>query len=158
MIRVCVVAIAILGATPGLGHAADPALNVGAIEAIGVPSAAHLGAYGYVTLSVAFPVHGVSLVPGVGVEYSPDASRWGFVGSFVLDVPLSAKISGDVIVAAGHDQSGAQWSSALLLVGGGIGVSIVTDQLVISPSLCMYAATDGSGWSLTPGLGVSHGF
>jgi len=149
---------AFLLGSSAVGHAADPALSVGATEAIAVPNGAHLGMYPYVAVSLGVPVEGVALIPGLGVEYSPDASRWGFVATFTLDVPLSSKISGDLLIGAAHDQSGGDWDHAVLLVGGGIGISIVTENVVVSPSVSIYGALDGSGWSLSPGLNFAHVF
>lgn len=144
--------------SPIRAEAADLVLSVGAFEAIEVPDAAHLGAYPYVAASLAVPVGDVALIPGLGIEYSPDASRWGVVASLVLDVPLTKRFAADVIVAAAHDQAGWQWSDAILLAGGGVGVSITTEHVVISPSVCVFAALDGSGWSLVPGVSFAHVF
>jgi hypothetical protein len=143
---------------PTVSRAADPALSVGATEAIGVPDGAPLGAYPYVAVSLALPVAGVAIIPGLGVEYSPDAARWGFVGTLTLDVPFSARISGDLLIGAAHDQSGGDWDKAVFLVGGGVGISIATEQLVVSPSLSVYAAINASGWSVCPGLNFAHVF
>ena len=130
----------------------------GAVEAIGGPGGGHLGLYPYVAASVGLPVAGVSIIPGVGVEYSPDASRWGFVGTVAIEKPLTEKVAVDVLVSATHDQSSMQWSEAVFSVGAGVALSIATEHVAIAPMLSVSAAIDGSGWCVAPGVNVAHVF
>lgn len=157
MLLRCVVSLVVVG-SPGLGQAADPAVNVGVVGAMAVPDGSYLGTYGYAAISVGFPTSGIAVVPVLGIEYSPDTSRWGFMGSVVFDVPLSSKIAGDLIVSAASDQSGMRWGDAVLLVGGGVGLSFTSKYVVISPSVCLFGAVNASGWSVTPGLNIAHVF
>lgn len=149
---------AILCLTATQVWAGDVALTAGAGEALALPRPAHLGVYPYAAVSVVLPYDHVSVIPGLGLEYSPDTGHWGFVGTLVFDVPLTATVGGDVIVAAAHDQAGTQWRDAQLLVGGGLGLSIATKQVVTSPSFCIYTAVGSTAWSLVPGISVSHVF
>jgi hypothetical protein len=149
---------AILCLTAAPVWAGDVAVTAGASEAVALPQTTHLGLYPYAAVSLVYTYDHVSVSPSVGLEYSPDTGRWGFVGTVTLDVPITATVGGDVIVAVAHDQAGLQWRDALLLVGGGLGLSITTKQFVTSPSICIYTTVGSIAWSLEPGISVSHVF
>lgn len=144
--------------TAPLATADEVAITAGASESVALPHTAHEGVYSSAAVSLVHTYEHFSLSPTVGVEYSPDTSRWGFIGMVDLDVPLSATVGGDVIVAVAHDQPGSQWRDAVLLVGGGLGVSIATKQFVTSPSVCIYTTVGALSWSLVPGISVSRVF
>ena len=150
--------VAFLCLTAAPVSAEDLAVTAGASEAVAVPHAAHLGVYPYAAVSVVLESKHLSVTPGVGLEYSPDTGHWGFLGSVSVDVPLTATVGGDIIVAVAQDQAGMQWRDAELLVGGGLGVSISTKQFVTSPSICVYTTVGSLAWSLVPGLSFSRVF
>jgi hypothetical protein len=137
-------------------RAADPALNVGAIEVVSAPDGKHLGAYPYVAGSLAFPFKRVTLIPGLGIEASPDAGRWGLVGSLVADFPIRGRVGLDLLVVAIHDQSGLSWADALFFFGGGIGASVTVERWILSPSVCVFYGLSAPGWSVVPGLNLSY--
>jgi hypothetical protein len=149
---------AIVFLTAGPAWAGDLELTGGASEAVALPHTAHLGVYPYAAVSIVFPYTHLSVTPGLGLEYSPDTGHWGFMGSLTVEVPITPRLGGDVIVAVAHDQAGSQWRDAQLLVGGGLGVSIATKQFVTSPSICIYTTVGSIAWSLVPGISVSRVF
>jgi hypothetical protein len=148
----------VLAAISHTAEAGEPAINIGAIEAIAVPNGQHLGAYPYAAMSVAVSVRRATLIPRLGIEYSPDTSRWGLVTTLVLDLPVSERLGIDLIASAIHDQEGTRLRDATFLLGGGVGVSVTTSRFVVSPSLCVYGSLDAGGWSVVPGVNISYAF
>lgn len=141
----------------GTAHAADPIINVGATEVVAAPDVEHVGVYPYVAGSLAFPLSVGVLIPSLGVEMSPELSRWGFVAVVTFDVPMTPRIGLDVLVSAIHDQDGGDWGGSAFLAGGGLGMSFVVDRFVVSPSISLFGGLNTPGWSVVPGLNLAYG-
>jgi hypothetical protein len=157
LIRTAMVLVA-FSRFPTVAQAADPALNVGAIEVVALPDGEHVGVYPYAAVSLAFPVGNVVIIPSVGLEYSPELGRGGFVGGLVLDVPVTSTIGVDFLISAIHDQPGTQWTQAIFYLGGGAGVSITAGPIVVSPFVALYGGVNVAAWSIVPGLNVAYVF
>jgi hypothetical protein len=148
-----------LAGAPSTARAGEQlAVAAGIAEDISVPAAAHEGAYSYAAVAVVIPAGPVAVVPSVGVEYAPDTGHWGFIGTVVVDTPITRSVGFDVIVSGGHDQPGSRWHEAAFAAGGGIGLSITTRHAVISPSVCMFADVGTGELSITPGVSVARVF
>lgn len=136
-------------------YAEPPALNVGVIEARTAPDNDHIGIYPYVGLSTVFQ-DGIAIVPELVIEYSPDAERWGFVGSITLDYTLNRDIGLDWLLLLLHDQAGLDFNNALFLGGLGVGTSFFYDVWTISPFVAGYLGLNEPGWSWSAGLNVGY--
>lgn len=132
--------------------------NVGAIEVLNLPDEAHLGLYPYVAGSVIVPVGSTSLIASLGVEWSPEFDRWGFFGSFMVDIPITSWIGIDSMVAFIHDQPGSRWGESLYLVGLGPGATIYLNKWTISPSFVTFRCLNVEVWSYVPGLNIGYTF
>jgi len=145
-------------AAPRTARAGDLAVAAGFAEAISVPATAHLGAYPFAALALVVPAGRFAVVPSVGVEYAPDTGHWGFLGTVVVDTPVSRAIGFDVILSLAHDQPGSQWHEAAFAAGGGLGLSITTAPAVFSPSFLVYADVASGALSVSPGISVARVF
>lgn len=145
-------------------RAADVAANVGMIQVWGLPDVVDFGAYPYVGASFPITTDEVVLIPGLGLEYSPEFDRWGFVSTFVVDRSLRPWLGLDGQLTLIHDQSGGDWGEALFFLGIGAGASffVADGKVAISPSLNLFRGLNlpaGSDpWSLVPGLNLAHTF
>ncbi len=131
------------------------AVNVGAIEVVGVPDGTHLGVYPYVGASLVIPGEDVTLIPALSIEWSPDQARWGFVASGTADLALTPRLGFDINVSLIHDQAGAGFGDAIYLVGAGPGVSIFAGRYTFSPYVSVFKGLNVSGWSLVPGFNAA---
>jgi len=157
--RSIALAVLLAAVAPSTARADEQlAVAAGIAEDISVPAAAHEGMYSYAAVAVVLPAGRVAVVPSVGVEYAADTGHWGFIGTVVVDTPITRTVGFDVIVSGGHDQPGAQWNEAAFAAGGGIGLSITTAPAVISPSLCVFADVHSGELSVTPGVSVARVF
>lgn len=146
--------IVFLVAAPAL--ATDFAVNVGVIEVAALPGPAHAGAYPYLAGSAVLPAGQLLLIPGLGVEWSPELGRWGLVGTLVVDRPVNDWLGVDLIAALLHDQAGASVRSSDFYAGVGVGGTVVAGPVAISPSFSLYRGLDVGGWSLVPGLNFAY--
>lgn len=143
-------------AMPLVASAESLVLNAGAIEVVGLEDGAHYGVYPYAGLSLALDTGYALVIPGVGVEWAPEFSRWGFVGTLVADFQVLDWLGVDVLINFIHDQETNKWSEALYYFGLGGGVTFVCGQFTVSPSVSVFAPLNGSGWSFVPGLNVGY--
>jgi hypothetical protein len=133
-------------------HAADFAINAGAVEVVGLPERNHIGLYPYLGVSLAFVLPKVVLIPELTVEASPDSARWGFVLTLVADFAVHKRIGIDVDVTLLHDQPGAEFGAAEFLLGGGGGFSVFLGRWTVSPYLNVFRDLSVAGWALVPGI------
>jgi len=131
------------------------AVNVGAIEVVGVPDGTHLGVYPSVGASLVLPGDDVTLIPGLSIEWSPDQARWGFVASGTADIALTPRLGFDINVSLIHDQAGSGFGDSIFLVGAGPGVSIFAGRYTFSPYVSLFKGLNVSGWSLVPGFNAA---
>jgi hypothetical protein len=153
--RAWIVASSLL--VPHVAYASTPSLNAGVVDLV-APTADHLGAYPYVALSMIVPKDHVTLIPTIGIEWSPELSAWGFNGALVVDVPVAKTVGLDVIASLVHDQVGGEWNKAAFYAGIGGGCSIFRDTWTFSPSVSLLRGLNVGGWSLAPALNVSYAF
>jgi hypothetical protein len=153
--RACLIAAFCL--VPNLAIAANPSINVGVVDLV-APTADHLGAYPYVAVSVMIPTQRVTLVPTVGVEWSPELGAWGFSGCVVVDVPVAKRIGLDLIGSLIHDQSGTAFGDAAFYAGLGGGVSVFHETWTISPSVSVLRGLNVGGWTLAPAVNLAYAF
>ncbi|MEK7159825.1 MAG: hypothetical protein AAB766_04990 [Patescibacteria group bacterium] len=132
--------------------------NIGAIEVINLPDEAHLGLYPYIAGSIIVPAGSTSLVTTLGVEWSPEFKRWGFVPSFMVDVPVASWLGLDVMTSFVHDQEGSDWNSALFFLGFGPGATVYLGHWSVSPSFVTYRGLNVQAWTFVPGLNVGYTF
>ncbi|MBI4433171.1 hypothetical protein HY632_00205 [Candidatus Uhrbacteria bacterium] len=146
---------------PTRAAAQDLGLNIWAMEFAGVaPSVSHIGAYPGLGVSLTFPLDGVSLSPGVGIELAPDTGYWGFMATLAADFPMNDAIGIDAVVAFMHDQLGSAFGDATYYVGAGGGISwFITNQWTLSPNTLVYLAlNNGPIWAIAPGANLWYGF
>ena len=136
-------------------HAADFAVNSGAVEVVGIPARRHIGFYPYLGLSLAFPLPKVTLIPELAVEASPDAARWGFVLTLVADFAVHRRLGLDVDVTILHDQAGADFGAAEFLLGAGVGFSVFVGTWTLSPYVNVFRDVSVAGWALVPGFNLA---
>ncbi len=141
---------------PPLSRADDFALNVGAIEVVGVPSMAHTGFYPYAAISLVSPDNEIILIPSLGIEWSPESNRWGFVSALTIDFPVTSRIGVDITSVFIHDQSGQDWKNALYFLGVGPGLSVSLNRWVVSSNVCLFRALNSSDWVLVPGINLAR--
>ena len=154
-------ALVFLTATSSQAFAADPVLNVGALEVLTFPDSEHIGAYGYVGGSLIVPMSDdFLLVPGLSVEFSPDVAgdaHWGFVGTLIGSYVLGEVSTLDGIGTILHDQVGGDFGGAAVFAGLGLGYTNLFGSVSISPSLNVYQdLVTGSGMSFAPLLNVGY--
>lgn len=139
-------------------QAEDIGLNVGMIEVLGVPKAGHLGLYPYAALSIISATKEEILIPAVGVEWSPESDRWGFVCTFTVDFPITDKLGFDLNTALIHDQSGTDWDNALFFLGVGPGVSATFGHWVVSPYFEIFGQIrpPDPSFALVPGINLAY--
>ena len=94
----------------------------------------------------------------MSVEWSPEFSRWGFVGSLVIDVPITDWFGVDALFTFLHDQENDSWDEAQFYLGVGAGVSFVFGPLAISPSTSLFYGLTTPSFSLVPGVNASITF
>jgi hypothetical protein len=136
-------------------HAADVALNAGALEVVALPGPVHGGFYPYLGMSLAIPVQGVTLIPSLSIEFAPENSHWGLVGILTADIALTEKLGLDFDVALIHDQPGFKNLEAVLYVGGGAGVSFFIGKWTLSPYVNVFTAFGAGGFSIVPGFNAA---
>jgi hypothetical protein len=134
------------------------AINVGFIEVVALPTPAHVGLYPYVAGSMIWLFDWFTVVPSLGVEWSPQLRRWGLVGGVGMNFALTERFSVDVNVKMIHDQTGNDWNNADFLLGGGAGVSFYLRDVAVSPYLNLFRGLTRSSWSLVPGLNLGISF
>ncbi|MFH1098478.1 MAG: hypothetical protein V1723_00925 [Candidatus Uhrbacteria bacterium] len=148
-------------ATPGLPPAALAA-NVGALEVLALNPLGHVGVYPYVGASMAVPVaDGLTVIPSVSIEYSPELGNWGLVGVVTADYALNGTIGVDVLAAFVHDQHGAAFNEAAFFTGPGIGTTVFIGRWTVSPSISAFYGLNGAAagtWSAAPALNVGYAF
>lgn len=142
-------------ATSAPARAYDFAVDTGAVEVVSIPQRRHLGLYPYLGLSLAFALPNVTLVPQLAVEASADSARWGFVASLVVDLPVHRRLGLDVDVTLLHDQSGADFGAAEVLLGAGVGFSVFVGTWTISPYVNLFRDLSVAGWALVPGINLA---
>ena len=149
--------LAVLGllACASEARAMDVALNAGATEVLTVPPLAHLAVYPAVGVSLVQPLEHVTLIPGLAVEYAPETGAWGFILSLVADFALNDRLGLDLDVTLLHDQPGAHFEEAALLLGGGVGCSVFLGKWTVSPFVNVFHGLNVPGWSLVPGVNVA---
>ena len=150
-----VAALLLLVLTSARAHAYDFAVNAGAVEVVGIPERHHIGFYSYLGLSLVFPLPRVTLIPELSVEASADAARWGFVASLVADFAVHRRLGLDVDVTILHDQSGADFGAAEILVGAGVGFSLFVGTWTFSPYVNVFRDLSVAGWALVPGINLA---
>lgn len=156
LIQWCTLATVVI--SPATSMAYDIGANVGVIHVRSLPDGATVGTYPYVAASLAIPMPRVTLLPSLGIEWAPDVNRWGFVGSLVADYRLNEAIGLDLSMTLIHDQDTAKFSDAILLLGGGFGISFFVKQWTFSPSVSFFHGLNVAGWSLVPGLNMAYTF
>ncbi len=149
---VAALVVAVLVGASARAHAYDVAVNAGAVEVVGLPGRQHIGFYPYLGLSLAFALPKLTLIPELTVEASPDSARWGFVATLVADFAVARRLGIDVDVTLLHDQSGADFGAAELLLGAGAGFSLFVGSWAISPYVNVFRDLSVAGWALVPGL------
>ncbi len=159
--RLCLALFVSAAGLAGAGEGASPAgaatkaLNAGFIQITAMPGGNQLGLYPYVTGSLAFTRDRLTLIPSVGVEWSPSTARWGFTGSAVLDVQVSRRVGADAILMMVHDTDTWELRQASYFAGAGTGLSFFFDKWVVSPSVSVFRGLNVPGWSLVPGVNLS---
>jgi hypothetical protein len=137
-------------------NAGQLALNVGALEVVGLPHPAHLGLYPSVALSMAIQGPGLTLIPALGVEWAPELGRGGLVATLTSDWAMNDWLGLDLGVTLVHDQPGMRLSESLFYLGAGPGFSVFLGPWSLSAYVDgMLGLADGS-WSLTPGLNLAR--
>ena len=149
------VTLAALLAVAGPAHAYDFAVDTGAVEAVGLPERRHIGFYPYLGLSLVFPLGRLTLIPELAVEASADAARWGFVLTLVADLAVQRHLGLDVDLTILHDQSGADFGAAELLLGAGVGFSVFVGTWTLSPYVNVFRDVSVAGWALVPGINLA---
>jgi hypothetical protein len=135
--------------------AADLAANAGVFELVALDGPEHVGVYTYVAGSLVVPTDAVTIVPGLGIEWSPDLGAWGFFSSLVADFPVGESLGVDAILLVIHDQLGDDFAGAAFYAGLGGGVSWILGRWAVSPSLVVYHGLDVDGWTGSLGVNVS---
>jgi hypothetical protein len=146
-----------LGCAPGVAAASDVSLNAGVVDLVST-DAKHVGAYPYLGASLIVPTEHVTLVPTLGIEWSPELGGWGLTAALVVDIPVAKRLGLDIIASLVHDQPGDEWSSAAFYAGLGLGVSVFREQWTVSPSVSVLRGLDVEGWTLAPAVNVSYAF
>jgi hypothetical protein len=152
--RACVVAATAVLA-PAVASASDFAISGGVTEVV-APTAEHIGAYPSVAVAMIVPTRLVTLVPAIGVEWSPEIGAWGFTCALIADLPVTNHLGIDVIATAVHDQVGGDWQDAGFYVALGAGVSVFRRSWALSPSLSVVRGLNVDAWTLAPALSISH--
>jgi hypothetical protein len=142
---------------PSVASASDPSLNVGMVDVVAT-GGENIGAYPYVAVSLVVPKDRVTLIPTIGVEWSPELGAWGIAGGLVVDVPVAKRVGVDVIATLIHDQPGASFANAAFYGGLGGGVSVFCDEWTLSPSISLLRGLNVNSWTLAPALNVSRAF
>ena len=137
-------------------HAADLALNVGALEVVGLPGPKHLGLYPSVGLSAALEGPGITLIPALAIEWAPDEGRAGLVATLTADFAVRDWLGLDLGVVAVQDQPGARVSESAFYAGAGPGCSLLLGQWTISAYVNVLLALASGSVSLAPGLNVAR--
>lgn len=141
-------------------RAADFAVNVGALEVLLLPGAAHGGFYPYVGGSVAVPMVDTpfTFIASLSLEWSFDQQRGGFVVVGTLDYAVSEHFGLDLNLAFIHDQPGLRFAEADFFLGVGPGVSFLLGKWTISPFLNFFGGLQTNSASMVPGLNVARAF
>lgn len=142
----------------GVACAADPSVSVGASENIGLSEGDHQGFYPSVMAGLGFEAGPVILVPSVGIEGCAELGRWGFLGAFVVDVPVSDHLGIDLAAQVAHDQEGGDWDEAVFAVGGGMGATVYLGPWSVSPMVSLLGVPGEPGLFLSPSVSVGYTF
>jgi len=155
--RALAVAAMLAGAAAWADGGPSFAVDAGAIDVIGLPPA-QLGFYPYVGVSVAIPAGPVAFIPGLSIEGSPDAMRWGGVATLAIDYGLTKDLGIDLNLALIHDQAGLDFANALFFFGAGPGVSFFLGRFTVSASVGIFRGLNVDAWAVVPALNVAYSF
>ena len=93
--------------------------------------------------------------PAVLCEFSPEFSRWGFIGAVTFDRSLHEYVGFDVALFIAQDQEGAKWSEMALFVGPYAGFSFFLPAITLSVGTGALVDVLTSNWVLSPTVALS---
>ena len=101
-------------------------MSAGIAEALATkPHLAHAGLYLNLGVSMVFDTGWGYVIPGLALTGAPDTGAIGLVASCSVDFPIIRDVVGfDLTVLALTDQPGFHFGDAIVLVGGGPGITV----------------------------------
>lgn len=125
-------------------------------EYVNLPSGSHGGLYPTFGLAWEFQLpKDWTATPAVLCEFSPEFSRWGFIGAVTFDRSIHKFVGFDLALYFVQDQERDKWSEMAVFIGPYTGFSFFLPSVTLSVGSGAVVDVRTGNWVLAPALTFS---